>query len=361
VDNVSLHSMPVTAISSPQTGETLRPLTLVTGGAGFLGSQLCDRLLAEGHDVVCLDNLIAGRMENIWYLLFHPHFHFVRHDVTQPIDLPSLLCPTVGRSGFRLRPLSYVLHFASPASPMDYARCPIHTLKAGALGTYHALELAKVHGSVFLLASTSQVHGDPEISLQPGKRWGCVNPIGPRSVYDEAKRYAEVLTMAYHREHGLKVRIARIFNTYGERMRIDDGRVLPNFMVQALRDEPLIVDGDTSPTRSFCYVSDLVEGLYRLLLSSETGPIDLGNPEEVSILQLAETIIRVTQSRSRIVCEALPANDAERRRPDIAAAREKLRWHPTIPLATGLERTLPYFQGLLQESAENSQALLAAG
>ena len=346
---------------NPQAGEDHSPLTLVTGGAGFLGSQLCDRLLAEGHDVVCLDNLITGRLENIWHLLHHPHFRFVRHDVTLPIDLPTLLSQTAGQPSFSLRPLSYVLHFASPASPKDYARHPIHTLKVGALGTYHALGLAKAHGSVFLLASTSEVYGDPEVNPQPEKYWGRVNPIGPRSVYDEAKRFAEAISMAYHREHGVKVRIVRIFNTYGERMRIDDGRALPNFMVQALRGKPLTVYGNGSQTRSICYVRDLVEGLYRMLISNETGPINLGNPEEVSVLQLAEAIIRVTESPSRIVFEPLPIDDPQRRQPDITAAREKLGWHPLIPLEKGLANTLPYFEALLRAGAEDAQAVLAAG
>ena len=255
-----------------------RPLTLVTGGAGFLGSHLCDRLLAEGHDVICLDNLITGRRENIQHLLAHPHFRFVLHDVTRPIDLPALLATSPGHRPSPPRPLSYILHFASPASPKDYARHPIHTLKVGALGTYHALGLAKAHGSVFLLASTSEIYGDPEISPQPEKYWGHVNPIGPRSVYDEAKRFAEAISMAYHREHGVKVRIVRIFNTYGERMRLEDGRALPNFMVQALLGKPLTVYGKGSQTRSLCYVSDLVEGLYRLLMSNQDRPHQPGKP-----------------------------------------------------------------------------------
>jgi dTDP-glucose 4,6-dehydratase len=240
------------------------------------------------------------------------------------------------------------LHFASPASPKDYARHPIHTLKVGALGTYHALGLAKAQGSVFLLASTSEIYGDPQISPQPEKYWGHVNPIGPRSVYDEAKRFAEAISMAYHREHGVKVRIVRIFNTYGERMRLEDGRALPNFMVQALLGKPLTVYGKGSQTRSLCYVSDLVEGLYRLLVSDQTGPINLGNPEEVSILQLAEAILRATQSKSSIVFAPLPEDDPQRRQPDITAAREKLGWEPRVSLESGLAKTLPYFQSSLQ-------------
>ncbi len=335
-------------MSNSVPSENHRPLSLVTGGACFLCSHLSDRLLAEGHDVICLDNLITGRRENIQHLLAHPNFRFVLHDVTQPIDLPALLAESPGKPHFAPRPLNYILHFASPASPKDYARHPIHTLKVGALGTYHALGLAKAHGSVFLLASTSEIYGDPEISPQPEKYWGHVNPIGPRSVYDEAKRFAEAISMAYYREHGVKVRIVRIFNTYGERMRLEDGRALPNFMVQALLGKPLTVYGKGSQTRSLCYVSDLVEGLYRLLTSGQTGPINLGNPEEVSILQLAEAIIRTTQSKSSIVFEPLPEDDPQRRQPDITAARQKLGWEPCVSLESGLAKTLPYFQFSLQ-------------
>ena len=338
-------------MSNATPSENLRPFTLVTGGAGFLGSHLCDRLLAEGHDVICLDNLITGRRENIQHLLAHPHFRFLLHDVTRPIDLPALLAKSPGLPPMPARPLSYILHFASPASPKDYARHPIHTLKVGALGTYHALGLAKAHGSVFLLASTSEIYGDPEVSPQPEKYWGHVNPVGPRSVYDEAKRFAEAISMAYYREHGVKVRIVRIFNTYGKRMRLEDGRALPNFMVQALEGKPLTVYGKGSQTRSLCYVSDLVEGLYRLLTSDQVGPINLGNPEEVSILQLARAIIQATESKSSIVFEPLPEDDPQRRRPDITAAREKLGWEPHVSLENGLAKTLPYFQSSLQNPA----------
>jgi dTDP-glucose 4,6-dehydratase len=268
--------------------------------------------------------------------------------VTLPIDLPALLAQSSAQPPLPSRPLSYILHFASPASPKDYARHPIHTLKVGALGTYHALGLAKAQGSTLLVASTSEIYGDPEISPQPEKYWGHVNPIGPRSVYDEAKRFAEAISMAYHREHGVKVRVVRIFNTYGERMRLEDGRALPNFMVQALLGKPLTVYGKGSQTRSLCYVSDLVDGLYRLLVSDQTGPINLGNPEEVSILQLAEAILRTTQSKSSIVFEPLPEDDPQRRQPDITAAREKLGWRPYVSLESGLARTLPYFQSSLQ-------------
>lgn len=332
----------------------LGPLTLVTGGAGFLGSHLCDRLLAEGHEVICLDNLITGRRENIQHLLTHPRFRFVLHDITRPIDLPALLSQAAEKPPLPLRPLNYLLHFASPASPKDYARHPIHTLKVGALGTYHALGLAKAQGSALLLASTSEVYGDPEVSPQPEEYWGRVNPIGVRSVYDEAKRFAEAITMAYHREHAVRVRVVRIFNTYGERMRVDDGRALPNFMVQALSGKPLTVYGKGSQTRSLCYVSDLVEGLYRLLISDQTGPINLGNPEEVTMLQLAEAIIRITGSRSPIVFEPLPADDPQRRRPDITSARKKLGWEPSISLEHGLAKTLKYFQASLRNPAKST-------
>ena len=338
----------VSSVANSSPGGNVRSLTLVTGGAGFLGSHICDRLLAEGHDVICLDNLITGRKENIQHLLSHPHFRFVLHDVTLPIDLPALLAQSSAHPALPIRPLNFILHFASPASPKDYARHPIHTLKVGALGTYHALGLAKAQGSTILLASTSEIYGDPEISPQPEKYWGHVNPIGPRSVYDEAKRFAEAITMAYHREHGVKVRIVRIFNTYGERMRLEDGRALPNFMVQALLGKPLTVYGKGSQTRSLCYVSDLVEGLLRLLMSNQTGPINIGNPEEVSMVQLAEAILRATGSKSPITFEPLPEDDPQRRQPDITAAREKLGWEPTVSLESGLARTLPYFKSSLQ-------------
>jgi len=334
-------------MAKPTTSQNTHPLTLVTGGAGFLGSHLCDRLLAEGHDVICLDNLITGRKEHIQHLFPNPRFRFVLHDVTQPINLPALLASPAGDPHFVSRPLSYILHFASPASPKDYARHPIHTLKVGALGTYHALGLAKAHGSVMLLASTSEIYGDPEVTPQPETYWGHVNPIGPRSVYDEAKRFAEAISMAYRREHAVKVRIARIFNTYGERMRLEDGRALPNFMVQALQGKPLTIYGNGNQTRSLCYVSDLVEGLHRLLMSNETGPINLGNPEEVSILQLAEAIIRITQSKSSITFEPLPDDDPQRRQPDVTAARGKLAWEASVNLETGLAKTLPYFRSAL--------------
>ena len=334
-------------MSDSLSSQNLRPLTLVTGGAGFLGSHLCARLLAEGHSVICLDNLITGRRENIQHLLSHPQFRLVLHDVTRPLDFPALLAAAREPAALAGRRLDYILHLASPASPKDYARHPIHTLKVGALGTHHALGLAKAHGSVFLLASTSEIYGDPEVSPQPEKYWGHVNPVGPRSVYDEAKRFAEAISMAYRREHGVKVRIVRIFNPYGERMRLDDGRALPNFMVQALRGLPLTVYGQGSQTRSLCYVSDLVEGIYRLLMSDQTGPINMGNPQEVTIRQLAEAIIHATGSGSSLVFEPLPEDDPQRRRPDITAARQKLGWEPRISLEAGLAKTIPYFQSEL--------------
>ncbi|HUI40782.1 MAG TPA: UDP-glucuronic acid decarboxylase family protein [Terriglobia bacterium] len=332
------------------SGNNRPPRSLVTGGAGFVGSHLCERLLAEGHEVICLDNLLTGRLENVRQLFDHPHFGFVEGDVTKPIDLSRLLS---GRNG-RWAPgvhLDYILHLASPASPKDYARHPIHTLKVGGLGTYHALGLAKAHRSVVLLASTSEVYGDPELNPQPETYWGHVNPIGPRSCYDEAKRFAEAITMAYHREHAVRVRIVRIFNTYGERMRIDDGRVLPNFMTQALRGQPLTVYGDGTQTRSCCYVSDLVEGLYRLLLSDQMGPINIGNPEEVTMLELAGRVIEQTGSASRVTFEPLPVDDPTQRCPDITKAKTLLGWAPKVSLAEGLAKVVPYFRAKLRESS----------
>ncbi|MCS7082733.1 MAG: SDR family oxidoreductase [Bacteroidetes bacterium] len=307
-----------------------RPRTLITGGAGFLGSHLCDRLLAEGHEVICMDNFITGTPDNIAHLFGHSRFFFVQHDVTTFMYVEG--------------PLDFVLHFASPASPADYLRYPIQTLKVGALGTHKALGLAKAKGARFLLASTSEVYGDPLVHPQPETYWGNVNPIGLRGVYDEAKRFAEAMTMAYHRYHGLDTRIARIFNTYGPRMRLDDGRALPNFMRQALTGEPITVYGDGLQTRSFCYVDDMVEGIYRLLLSTEVEPVNLGNPDEVSLLELAYEIKSLTQSPSPIVFKPLPADDPKVRRPDIAKARRLLGWEPRVSRREGLERTLRYFK-----------------
>ena len=327
------------------------PQTIVAGGAGFLGSHLCDRLIAEGHEVLCLDNLLTGRIENIQHLWDHPRFAFVLHDVTKPLDLEELRLKAApkftGNRNGGPKKLDYILHLASPASPRDYGQYPIHTLKLGSLGTYHALGMAKKHGSVFLLASTSEIYGDPEVNPQTENYWGHVNPIGPRHVYDEAKRFAEAMAMAYAREHGVKVRIVRIFNTYGERMRANDGRALPTFLFQALQNQPLTVFGDGTQTRSFCYVSDLVEGIYRLLLSDQTGPINIGNPNEMTLLNLAETVIKQTGSFSEIVFAPLPVDDPTRRRPDISRASLALNWHPQVGLREGLERVIPYFKAQL--------------
>jgi dTDP-glucose 4,6-dehydratase len=334
----------------PNTVSALPLRALVLGGAGFLGSHLCDRLVAEGHEVLCLDNLLTGRRSNVEHLMGHSRFRFAECDITKPIDLDHVVpASTAGRgAGNGPGRIDFILQFASPASPKDYAGHPIHTLKVGALGTYHALGLAKAQGSVFLLASTSEIYGDPEVSPQPETYWGRVNPIGPRSVYDEAKRFAEAITMAYHREHGVKVRIARIFNTYGERMRANDGRVLPNFMTCALENKPLTVYGDGSQTRSYCYVSDMVEGLYRLLRSNETGPVNLGNPDELSVLELAHRVIEQTASKSKLAYEPLPVDDPTRRRPDISKAAAALNWKPTVPLNEGLQKVIPYFKSLLK-------------
>jgi len=305
---------------------------LVTGGAGFLGSHLCDRLLAEGHNVLCVDSLKTGRKENIAHLLSDPNFQFVLKDITEPF--------------FTDGEVEVVLHFASPASPQDYLQLPIHTLKVGALGTYHTLGLAKAKKATFILASTSEVYGDPEVNPQPETYWGHVNPVGARSVYDEAKRYAEALTMAYHRAHGVRIRIARIFNTYGPRMRIDDGRALPNMMAQAVRGEPLTVYGDGLQTRSFCYVGDLVEGIYQLALApnQEALIVNLGNPDEITMLQLADDVLQITGSKSGIVFLPLPEDDPKVRRPDIRRAREVLGWEPRVSRGEGLMKTLPYFR-----------------
>jgi dTDP-glucose 4,6-dehydratase len=303
---------------------------LITGGAGFLGSHLCDRFLADGHSVVAMDNLSTGRDANIAHLFGNARFQFVRHNVTEYIDVPGKL--------------DAVLHFASPASPIDYAQLPIPTLKVGALGTHKALGLAKQKKAKFMLASTSEVYGDPEVNPQPESYWGHVNPIGPRGVYDEAKRFAEALTMAYHRFHKMPVRIVRMFNTYGPRMRLNDGRAVPNFMTQALAGKALTINGDGSQTRSLCYVADLVDGLYRLLLSNVNEPVNLGNPQEVTVLQLAETVREVCRSKSRIVFRRMPTDDPKVRCPDIRRAMTRLNWKPKTSLLDGLRLTLPYFQ-----------------
>ncbi len=306
---------------------------LVTGGAGFLGSHLCDRLLAEDHEVIAMDNFVTGNRRNIAHLEGDPRFRFVEHNVTQFISVE-------GR-------LDAVLHFASPASPIDYLELPIQTLKVGSLGTHNALGLALAKGARFLLASTSEVYGDPLVHPQPETYWGNVNPIGPRGVYDEAKRFAEAMTMAYHRAHGVPTRIVRIFNTYGERMRPRDGRVVPALIGQALAGEPMTVFGDGSQTRSFCYVSDLVDGVYRLLLSDEVEPVNLGNPTELSVLEFARTIRRLTGTSSEIVFRPLPVDDPRVRQPDITKARTKLGWEPKVKLEDGLSRTIEYFRSVM--------------
>jgi dTDP-glucose 4,6-dehydratase len=302
---------------------------LVTGGAGFLGSHLCERLLDEGIEVVCMDNLITGSLTNIEQLFGREGFQFIMHDVTDFIHVP-------GR-------LDFILHFASPASPIDYLNLPIQTLKVGSLGTHKALGLAKSRGARFLLASTSEVYGDPLIHPQPEDYWGNVNPVGPRGVYDEAKRFAEALTMAYHRHHGVDTRIARIFNTYGPRMRAIDGRVVPTFICQALSGKPMTAFGDGLQTRSFCFVSDLIDGIWRLLVSDHAEPMNIGNPAEMTVLDFAHEIIRLTGSTSEIVFEPLPEDDPKVRQPDIALAREVLGWEPKVALAEGLSETIRFF------------------
>jgi dTDP-glucose 4,6-dehydratase len=309
------------------------PRTLITGGAGFLGSHLCDLLLGRGHEVICIDNFITGSPRNVQHLIGRDGFSFVKYDVTNYIHVEG--------------PLDYVLHFASPASPIDYLEKPIQTLKVGSLGTHKTLGLAKDKKARYLLASTSEVYGDPLVHPQKEDYWGNVNPVGPRGVYDEAKRFAEAMTMAYHRFHGVETRIVRIFNTYGERMRINDGRVVPAFISQALRNEPLTVFGDGSQTRSFCYVADLVEGIFRLLMSNETLPVNIGNPNEMTVLQFAEEIKRLTGTKAPIEFRPLPEDDPKIRRPDISKAKKLFDWEPHVPLAEGLKRTIEYFRSVV--------------
>ena len=302
------------------------PTSVVSGGAGFLGSHLCDFLLGKGHRVICIDNLDTGSLQNIEHLKNGEEFLFENHDVTEPFFLAERI--------------DYVFHLASPASPIDYLRLPLHTLKVGSYGTHNMLGLAKFKRARFLIASTSEVYGDPQVHPQPETYWGHVNPIGPRGVYDEAKRYAEALTMAYHRQQGVDTSIVRIFNTYGARMRPHDGRAIPTFLRQALTDRPITVFGDGGQTRSFCYVDDLIRGLIALAESGEHLPVNIGNPDEFTLLELAETVVSVTGSRSEIVYEALPTDDPKQRRPDITRARDLLGWQPTVSLREGLQRTI---------------------
>ena len=308
---------------------------VITGGAGFLGSHLCERLLAEGLEVVCVDNLLTGREENIAHLESRGDFRFVRHDVSRPFEIDGAV--------------DYVLNFASPASPIDYLELPIQTLKVGSLGTHNSLGLAKAKKARYLLASTSEVYGDPKEHPQKESYWGNVNPVGPRSVYDEAKRFAEAMTMAYHRAHSLDVRIVRIFNTYGPRMRLRDGRVVPAFIQQALAGEPLTVFGAGRQTRSFCYVDDLVEGIWRLLRSDLTEPCNIGNPQEMTILEFAERIRAAVGSTSPILHKPLPVDDPQTRQPDITLARTRLGWEPTVSLSEGLAKTIAYFRSAVAE------------
>ena len=306
---------------------------LITGGAGFLGSNLCERFLAEGASVICVDNFITGREANLSGFSSHPSFSLIRHDISHPLEVDG--------------PVDHVLHFASPASPLDYLKYPIQTMKVGSLGTLNVLGIAKAKRARFLLASTSEVYGDPQIHPQPEDYWGHVNPVGPRGVYDEAKRFAEALTRAYHVEHSVDTRIARIFNTYGPGMRQEDGRAIPNFISQALRGSPLTIYGDGSHTRSFCYISDMVDGICRLLQSDFHDPVNLGNPEEITLLHLAKTILRLAGSSSSLEFKPLPEDDPKVRCPDISKARRTLNWDPRVPLEEGLGKTVASFRQIL--------------
>jgi dTDP-glucose 4,6-dehydratase len=308
---------------------------LITGAAGFLGSHLCDRFIKEGYHVIGMDNLITGRLKNIEHLFKLEHFEFYNHDVSKFIHVPG--------------ELDYILHFASPASPIDYLKIPIQTLKVGSLGIHNCLGLARVKNARVLIASTSEVYGDPTVHPQTEEYWGNVNPVGPRGVYDEAKRFQEAMTMAYHTYHGVETRIVRIFNTYGPRMRLNDGRVLPAFIGQALRGEDLTIFGDGSQTRSFCYVDDLVEGIYRLLLSDYAEPVNIGNPDEITIKQFADEIIKLTNTHQKVVYHDLPVNDPKQRQPDITLAKKLLSWEPKVARAEGLKLTYDYFTSLSHE------------
>ena len=314
-----------------------RKRILITGGAGFLGSHLCDRFIREDYHVIAMDNLITGSIKNVQHLYRLPNFEFHHHDVSKYVYVPGSL--------------DYILHFASPASPIDYLKIPIQTLKVGSLGTHNLLGLAKSKGARILIASTSEVYGDPEVHPQVEEYWGHVNPVGPRGCYDEAKRFQEAITMAYHLHHGVETRIVRIFNTYGPRMRLNDGRVLPAFLSQAMRGEELSIFGDGSQTRSFCYVDDLVEGIYRLLLSDYSQPVNIGNPDEITIREFAEEICKLTGVPLNLGYQPLPENDPQKRRPDITKAKEVLGWEPQVDRAEGLEKTLAYFKKHIKTAA----------
>lgn len=313
----------------------MKKTVVVTGGSGFLGSHLCDRMIAEGYKVICIDNLLTGNIKNIEHLFGNEDFKFIKHDITNFIHVPG--------------EVDYILHFASPASPIDYLQLPIQTLKVGSLGTHKVLGLAKEKKARILIASTSEVYGDPAVHPQEESYWGNVNPIGPRGVYDEAKRFAEAITMAYHRYHGVETRIVRIFNTYGPRMRLNDGRALPAFVSQALNGEDITVFGDGSQTRSFCYVSDLVEGIYQLLLSDEVNPVNIGNPAEITIKQFAEEVVKITGTKSKIIYKDLPEDDPKVRQPNITRAKEILGWEPKIGREEGLKITIEYFQSVFNK------------
>lgn len=317
------------------TSTTVRKRVLITGAAGFLGSHLCDRFIREGYHVFAMDNLITGDLKNIEHLFKLEQFEFYHHDVTKFIHIPGSL--------------DYILHFASPASPIDYLKIPIQTLKVGAMGTHNCLGLAKAKGARMLVASTSEVYGDPQVHPQTEEYWGNVNPVGPRGVYDEAKRYMESITMAYHTFHGVDTRIVRIFNTYGPRMRLNDGRALPAFIGQALRGENLTVFGDGSQTRSFCYVDDLVEGIYRLLLSDYTMPVNIGNPNEISLKDFAEEVLKLTGNKVKITYKPLPVDDPKQRQPDITKAKKLLGWEPKVDRSEGLKLTYEYFRSLPED------------
>lgn len=322
--------MATKAKSKSKRVSSVQPRSVVTGAAGFLGSHLTDHLLAKGHRVVGIDNLVTGSVANIEHLAGNQDFRFIQQDVTEFLFLDG--------------PVDYVWHFASPASPVDYAQLPIQTLKVGSLGTHKALGLAKEKGARFLLTSTSEIYGDPLVHPQTEDYWGNVNTIGPRGCYDESKRFAEAITMAYHRQHGLQTRIVRIFNTYGPRMRLKDGRVVPAFVSQALRNKPITVFGEGKQTRSFCYCSDLIEGIYRLMMSDYHLPVNIGNPHEMTVLEFARKIIKGTGSKSKIVHQPLPQDDPKQRKPDITLARKLLKWEPKVSLADGLVRTIEYFR-----------------